>query len=91
MSSSDKLKEAGRRLAKDLKDLREERHVDVEVLLKATRLPPDILEKFDESALVDHPAFNRVYLRSIVASYARVLEIDVSSAQDALEIGRAHV
>ncbi|TDI76478.1 MAG: hypothetical protein E2O84_02725 [Bacteroidetes bacterium] len=85
MSEIDKQKEAGRRLAKDLKDLREDRQLDVEELLRATRLPPDILEKFDETALVDHPAFNRVYLRSIISSYAVALKIDVRAVRDALD------
>ena len=85
MSEPNKLGAAGRRLAGDLRALREAREVDVEALLKATRLPPDIMEQFDESALVDHPAFNRVYLRSIISSYARLLEIDVDQARTALE------
>ena len=51
MSEIDKQKEAGRRLAKDLKDLREDRQLEVETLLRATRLPPDILERFDETKI----------------------------------------
>jgi len=85
MSREDNLRDAGRRLAKDLKDLREDRQVKVEILLKKTRLPADILQKFDETALVDHPAFNKVYLRSVVSSYAKVLDIDVGLARKALQ------
>lgn len=85
MSQEENLRGAGRRLAKDLKDLRKDRKVDVKVLLKTTRIPADILESFEETALVDHPAFNKVYLRSIVSSYARIIGIDVEIACTALE------
>lgn len=86
MSQEKNLIDAGKRLAKDLREIRTNRKVDVDLLLNTTRLPRDIFKRFDENALVDHPAFNRVYLRSIVTSYASVLKIDVDDARDALEL-----
>lgn len=76
MADTEQVRNAGRRLATDLRDLREARKIKPESIIKATRLTVDVFERFDESALVDHPAFNRVYIRSVVASYARVLGID---------------
>lgn len=89
MADTEQLRDAGRRLATDLRNLQEARNIETETILEATRLPADIFERFSETALVDHPAFNRVYLRSIVASYARVLQIDehdvLIALDDALE------
>jgi 8-oxo-dGTP pyrophosphatase MutT (NUDIX family) len=85
MADTEQVRDAGRRLATDLRELREERGIDADSILEATRLSADILESFDETALVDHPAFNRVYLRSIVGSYARVLDIDESDVLAALD------
>jgi len=93
MAVTEHVRDAGRRLASDLRALREERGIDTDSILEATRLSADILEAFEESGLVDHPTFNRVYLRSIVGSYARLLEIDdkdVFSALDATLEGRYH-
>ncbi|MCZ6758336.1 MAG: helix-turn-helix domain-containing protein, partial [Bacteroidetes bacterium] len=85
MADPEQVRKAGRRLATDLRDLREARQVTSESIIEATRLTADVFKGFDESALVDHPAFNRVYLRSVMASYARVLEIDEGLAFRALE------
>ena len=85
MADAEQLREAGRRLATDLRELREERGVDADAILEATRLSADIFKAFDETALVDHPAFNRVYLRSIVSSYSKVLEIEEADGLRALE------
>lgn len=85
MADPEQVRKAGRRLATDLRNLREVRKVTSESIIEATRLTPDVFKDFDESALVDHPAFNRVYLRSVMASYARVLEIDEGLAYRALE------
>jgi len=85
MADTEQLRDAGRRLATDLRDLQEARTIETKTVLEATRLSVDIFERFSEAALVDHPAFNRVYLRSIVASYARVLQIEEQDALNALE------
>ncbi len=85
MADTEQMRDAGRRLATDLRDLQEARKIETETILEATRLSADIFERFSETALVDHPAFNRVYLRSVVASYARVLQIDENDVLKALE------
>ncbi len=85
MAGTDHLQEAGRLLAQDLREIRETRKIALETLLEATRLPRDIMKMFDENALVDHPAFNRVYLRSIVGTYADVIGVQRHEALLALD------
>ena len=85
MADTEQIRDAGRRLATDLKDLRKARKVKTDSIVKATRLSSDVLESFEESALVDHPAYNRVYLRSVMTSYARVVELKEQDALKSLE------
>lgn len=85
MAETNHLRKAGRRLARDLRELREKLEIPLEDLLDATRLPRDIIAQFDETALVDHPAYNRVYLGYILRTCADVLGIDRQDALSALD------
>ena len=76
---------AGRRLARDLHSIRRKRGVDLKEVLDVTRLAEDVIEQLEETALIDHPAFNRVYLRSLYSSYAPVLGISLNDMVTALE------
>lgn len=53
--------------------------------MEKTKATPDVLSSFEENALVDHPMFNRVYLKSFVRMFAEVLEIDPDLAARATE------
>lgn len=77
--------ESGKRFARDLRRVRESRRLTVEDLHDETKIPLGLLQAFEETALFDHPQFNRVYLRSFVRTYANVLGIDPETAIDALE------
>jgi len=84
MADTKQVREAGKLLGADLRAIREARHIGKDKILEATRLPRDVVDEFDRSCLVDHPAFNRVYLLSIAGSYARVLGLSREEVQDAV-------
>lgn len=85
MASSDIQLEAGKRLARDLRAIRRSHAVDVKEVLDATRLPDDVIEQMEETALMGNPMFNRVYLRSMFSSYASILRIKTADMMQALE------
>ncbi len=85
MAASDSQLAAGRRLASDLRSIRRKHGVDRKEVLDATRLADDVIEQLEEDALVNHPAFNRVYLRSLLKAYAGAIgvrEADMIAALD---------
>ena len=84
-------KESGTRLARDMRRIREARHLTVHDLHEETKIPQGLIEAFEESALFDHPQFNRVYLRSFVRTYAQVVGIEADSALTALEEALANL
>jgi transcriptional regulator with XRE-family HTH domain len=85
MADTRQVRKSGKRLAGDLKAIREARNIEQEQVLEAIRLPKDVVNRFEEDALVSHPAYNRVYLLSIAGSYARVLGLPVEEVQSALK------
>ncbi len=85
MTPSSDMVEAGRRLASDLRRIRELRGVSIESIIERTKASPDVLASFEDNALVDHPMYNRVYLRSFVRTYAEALEIDPDEALQAAD------
>lgn len=85
MTPSSDMVEAGQRLASDLRRIRELRGVSIESMIERTKATPDILAAFEDNALVDHPLYNRVYLRSFVRMYAEALDVDREAALDAAD------
>ena len=77
--------ESGTRLARDMRRIREVRHLTVHDLHEETKIPLGLIEAFEASALFDHPQFNRVYLRSFARTYAQVVGIEADLALQALE------
>ncbi len=76
---------AAMRFVEDLKTLRLQHDVSLEAIHSSTRIPLDVLEKFETSALRDNRLFNRVYLRSLVRAYADAVGISGNHAIDALD------
>lgn len=76
---------AGRRLAADMRELRNEKGVSLKDVVDALRLAEDVVKELEETALFDNPMFNRVYLRSLYASYADVLGVRREGMLKALE------
>lgn len=85
MPASDSQLAAGRSLAGDLRAIRRKHGVDLKEVLDATRLADDVIEQLEEDALVNHPAFNRVYLRSLFGAYGDAIGIKRDDMVAALE------
>lgn len=66
---------AGQRLASDLRSIRRKKGVDLKEVLDATRLADDVIEQLEENGLVNHPAFNKVYLRSLYGAYGEAVGV----------------
>ena len=77
--------DSGRKFAGDMRRIRESRHISIDDLHEETKIPIGLLEAFEDTALFDHPQFNRVYLRSFVRTYANVVDVDADVALAALE------
>lgn len=76
---------AGKRFARDMKRIREDRGFSVEDLHEETRIARSLIQSFEEGGLYDHSTFNEVYLRSFVRAYAEALGIPPDAALDGLE------
>lgn len=85
MAASDSQLAAGRRLAADVRAIRRKHGIDLKEVLDATRLADDVIEQLEENALVDHPAFNRVYLRSLFGVYGEAIGVKKSDMVSAIE------
>lgn len=85
MAASDSQLAAGRSLAGDLRAIRRKHGIDLKEVLDATRLADDVIEQLEENALVNHPAFNRVYLRSLFGAYGEAVGIKRADIVEAIE------
>lgn len=77
-------------LAKDLRAIREERGVSLDDVQHDTRMPADILGRFEAGDLIGDQHYNEVYLRNLLRSYAGALGIspqEVLSAYDQAKSG----
>lgn len=75
----------GADLAAEFRSHRERSGLSLHDVFEVTRIPLDVLEAFERNALHDHPTFNRVYLRSVVRSYASAIGFPEADALAALE------
>lgn len=75
----------GERLASDLKRIREKHGVTTKEIYEATRLPPDLINEFEKTALFHHPQYSLVYIRSFVRSYAGIVGISPEHARNAID------
>ncbi len=75
----------GRSFATDMRLIREQRGLSPQDIYRATKLPIEIVTLFEQTGLVNHPRYNRVYLRSFVREYARVVGIRENDALEGLE------
>lgn len=77
--------EAGKRLARDMRRIREAHNLTLDDLHEETKIPLGLIQAFEDTGLFDHPQFNRVYLRSFMRTYAQVVGVDAEVALEALE------
>ncbi len=78
--------ERGTRFARDLRRIRRDRGISLADIHDATKIAYDIIKRFEHDALINHPQFNRVYLRLFVRAYAEHLGLDVQMTLEALEL-----
>lgn len=76
---------SGQQFALDLQQIREARGVALQDVHEETKIPIGLLEQFEQTGLFDHPMFNRVYLRSLVRTYAEMIHIPTDTALSALD------
>lgn len=77
--------ESAQRFGRDIRALRDKRGVTLEHIHKTTKVPEGILETFESDALVREAGYNKVYVRSIGRSYARILKVKESDVLTALD------
>ncbi|MFO8099557.1 MAG: helix-turn-helix domain-containing protein [Salinibacter sp.] len=76
---------AGKRFARDMRRIREDRGVSLSSIQEQTQIAPSLLRSFEEGGLYENASFNRVYLRSFVRAYAAAVDVDRADALDGLE------
>ena len=75
-------------LEADLRALREARGRSVEALQQETRIPSDVIVRFEEGKLAGDPFYNEVYLRAFLKSYAQALDLPTQDILSAYEADR---
>jgi hypothetical protein len=73
------------RLAHDLRAIREKRGVSLDEVQRDTRMPGDILGRFEAGDLIGDPHYNEVYLRNLLRSYAQALDLSPQEVVTAYE------
>lgn len=74
---------SGHRMEHDLRAIREARDVSLDAFQRDTRMPGDILRRFEAGELVGDSSYNEVYLRNLLKAYAQALDLSPS------EVGKA--
>ena len=68
----------------DLRATREARGLSLDDIQQQTRIPVDVLRRFEAGDLVGDPTFNQVYLRAFLQSYAKAVGLSPSTVTGAL-------
>ncbi len=68
----------------DLRAAREAADYSLADIQQKTRIPVDVLRRFEEGDLVGDPTYNDVYLKAFVQSYAKAIGVSPSTALAAL-------
>lgn len=80
---------SGARMEHDLRAIRDAYDVSLETVEHETRMPPDILRRFEAGQLVGDANYNEVYLRNLLRSYAKALGISHQEVEKAYEATKA--
>ena len=76
---------SGARMEHDLRAIREAYDVSLDTVEHETRMPPDILRRFEAGQLIGDANYNEVYLRNLLRSYAKALGISHQEVEKAYE------
>jgi hypothetical protein len=79
------IERAGRRFAADMRAQREAQGIPLSTIHQETRISEGVLEEFEETGLATNQVFNRVYLRSLVISYSKIVGLNPRDSLSALE------
>ncbi len=77
--------ESMRRLAHDLRRVREKQKRSLQEIHNETKIALELLQHFERTALYDHERYNPVYLRSFARTYAAAIGIDPAVVLEVLE------
>lgn len=80
---------SGPRMEYDLRDIRSEYNVALGTVEQETRMPPDILRRFEAGQLVGDAHYNEVYLKNLLKSYSKALGISHQEVVKAFEQTKA--
>ncbi len=75
----------GPRFERDLRELRQQRGISIGYVQQQTRIPADVLERFENGRLVGDPNFNEVYLKALLRAYAEAVGIAPQQVLSAYE------
>ena len=67
----------------DLRALREARGLSLDEIQQQTRIPVDVLRRFEDGDLVGDPTYNEVYLKAFLKSYAKAVGVPASDVIEA--------
>ncbi len=84
--SNSKLEQAKRKYAEDLRTLRKQKGVSLDAICTETKVIKTVLEEFEINCLHRNIRFNKVYLYSLVRSYAKIAGLDGDRIIDALDM-----
>jgi hypothetical protein len=74
---------AGSRFESDLRAIRDARGVTLSEVQQQTRIPVDVLERFEAGKLLGDPHFNEVYLKALLRSYGEAVGLAPNEVMDA--------
>lgn len=67
----------------DLRAHREAAGLTLDEIQRETRIPVDVLQRFEDGELAGDPAFNEIYLKALLRSYAQAVGLPVSRVVEA--------
>ena len=73
----------------DLRAVREDRGLSLDEIQQETRIPVDVLRRFEEGDLVGDPSYNEVYLKAFLKSYAKAVGLPVGRVLTAYDAHRS--
>lgn len=81
--------DASPRFEHDLRDIREARGITLQDVHLETRMPVDVLERFERGDLVRDPHYNEIYLKALLRAYASAVGLSPQEVVTAYEATRA--
>jgi hypothetical protein len=86
---ADNLAGSSHRFELDLREIREARGVSLSEVQHETRIPVDVLERFEAGHLVSDPNYNEVYLRNLMRAYASAIGLTPGEVVKAYESAKS--